>query len=50
METQTSALYKKRYRANLIGVTLSMTAMVLGLAALLWILFVLFGNSIFTTT
>jgi phosphate transport system permease protein len=46
METQTSALYKKRYRANLIGVTLSMTAMVLGLAALLWILFVLFGNGL----
>lgn len=46
METQTSALYKKRYRANQIGVTLSMTAMVLGLAALLWILFVLFGNGL----
>jgi len=46
METQNSALYKKRYRANQIGVTLSMTAMVLGLAALLWILFVLFGNGL----
>jgi phosphate transport system permease protein len=38
------ALYKKRQRTNAIGLTLSMTAMVLGLAVLLWILFVLFSN------
>ena len=39
-----NALYKKRQRTNAIGLTLSMTAMVLGLAVLLWILFVLFSN------
>jgi phosphate transport system permease protein len=39
-----TALYKKRQRTNAIGLTLSMTAMVLGLAVLLWILFVLFSN------
>ncbi|WP_291010252.1 phosphate ABC transporter permease PstA [Hydrogenophaga sp.] len=39
-----AALYKKRLRTNAIGLTLSMTAMVLGLAVLLWILFVLFSN------
>ena len=38
------ALYKKRQRTNAIGLTLSMTAMVLGLAVLLWILFVLISN------
>ena len=38
------ALYKKRQRTNAIGLTLSMTAMELGLAVLLWILFVLFSN------
>jgi len=38
------ALYKKRQRINAIGLTLSMTAMVLGLVVLLWILFVLFSN------
>jgi phosphate transport system permease protein len=43
MEMNT-ALYKKRQRTNAIGLTLSMTAMVLGLAVLLWILFVLFSN------
>ena len=42
--TKPSALYLRRHRTNRIGVTLSMTAMVLGLAALLWILFVLFSN------
>jgi phosphate transport system permease protein len=41
-----NALYKKRQRINAIGLTLSMTAMVLGLAVLLWILFVLFSNGI----
>jgi hypothetical protein len=35
-----TALYRSRQRANLIGLTLSMFAMFLGLAALLWILFV----------
>ena len=39
-----TALYRSRQRANLIGLTLSMFAMFLGLAALLWILFVLFSN------
>lgn len=39
-----NALYQKRQRANAIGLTLSMTAMVLGLTVLLWILFVLFSN------
>jgi phosphate transport system permease protein len=39
-----NALYKQRQRTNAIGLTLSMTAMVLGLAVLLWILFVLFSN------
>ena len=39
-----TGLYRGRQRANLIGLTLSMFAMFLGLAALLWILFVLFSN------
>jgi phosphate transport system permease protein len=39
-----NALYKKRQRTNAFGLTLSMTAMVLGLVVLLWILFVLFSN------
>ena len=39
-----NALCKKRQRTNAIGLTLSMTAMVLGLVVLLWILFVLFSN------
>lgn len=38
------SLYKNRQRANTVGLTLSMGAMVLGLAVLLWILFVLFAN------
>ena len=40
----TSGLYVRRRRANMIGLALSMSAMVIGLAALLWILFVLFSN------
>ena len=40
------ARYKKRQRTNAIGLTLSMTAMALGLAVLLWILFVLFSNGL----
>jgi len=43
---QASALYPRRRRANQIGLTLSMVAMVIGLAALLWILVVLFGNGL----
>lgn len=38
------ALYQRRRRTNLIGLTLSMIAMSLGLVALLWILFVLFSK------
>ncbi len=38
------SLYNSRVRANRVGLTLSMLAMVLGLAVLLWILVVLFGN------
>ena len=41
-----NARYKKRQRTNAIGLTLSMTAMALGLAVLLWILFVLFSNGL----
>lgn len=41
-----SALYKKRRAANAIGLTLSMAAMGLGLAVLLWILFVLLGKGL----
>ena len=37
-------LYRRRRRSNAIGLTLSMTAMAIGLAVLLWILFVLFSN------
>ncbi|MDR2155078.1 MAG: phosphate ABC transporter permease PstA, partial [Burkholderiaceae bacterium] len=36
-----ATLYRKRRRANAIGLALSMAAMALGLVALLWILFVL---------
>jgi phosphate transport system permease protein len=42
----TSPLYRRRQRTNLIGLTLSMAAMVLGLMALMWILFVLFSNGL----
>ncbi len=38
------ALYNRRRRSNAIGLTLSMSAMVLGLSVLLWILYVLFSN------
>lgn len=37
-------LYQRRKRTNIIGLTLSLTAMGLGLFVLLWILFVLFKN------
>lgn len=39
-------LYQKRRATNLVGLTLSMTAMALGLTVLLWILFVLFSNGL----
>jgi len=39
-------LYARRRRANWIGLTLSMSAMALGLFVLLWILWVLFSNGI----
>ena len=38
------ALYRRRRLANLWGMVTSMLAMTLGLAVLLWILFVLFSN------
>ena len=44
MDMKPSPLYARRYRANQIGVALSMSAMVLGLVALLWLLVVLFSN------
>ncbi len=40
------ALYNRRRRTNLIGLTLSMGAMALGLTVLLWILWVLFSNGL----
>lgn len=40
------ALYKRRQRTNVVGLALSMSAMVLGLFVLLWILWVLFSNGI----
>jgi phosphate transport system permease protein len=46
MQSNTTPLYRRRQRTNLIGLTLSMGAMTLGLIALLWILFVLFSNGI----
>ena len=39
-------LYNRRRRANTQGLILSMSAMVIGLAVLLWILFVLFSNGL----
>jgi phosphate transport system permease protein len=39
-------LYRRRQLANSVGLTLSMGSMVLGLAVLLWILTVLFGNGL----
>jgi phosphate transport system permease protein len=39
-------LYKRRRRANTQGLILSMSAMAIGLAVLLWILFVLFSNGL----
>jgi phosphate transport system permease protein len=39
-------LYRRRQLANTVGLTLSMGSMILGLAVLLWILTVLFGNGL----
>jgi len=39
-------LYRSRRRSNLVGLSLSMGSMVLGLAVLLWILVVLFTNGL----
>ncbi len=39
-------IYKRRQLANRIGLTLSMSAMGLGLFVLLWILFVLLSNGL----
>ncbi len=44
MHMKVSPLYNRRRRTNLIGTGLSMIAMVLGLAALTWILLVLLAN------
>ena len=41
-----TALYTRRRRANAVGLTLSMGAMVLGLTVLLWILYILFSNGL----
>jgi phosphate transport system permease protein len=46
MQMTTSPLYRGRQRTNLIGLTLSMAAMTLGLVVLMWILFVLFSNGL----
>ena len=40
------SIYNQRRRTNLVGLTLSMLAMGLGLTVLLWILVVLFGNGL----
>ncbi len=44
MANMNQNLYQRRKRTNIIGLTLSMTAMTLGLFVLLWILFILFKN------
>ncbi len=41
-----ASLYRRRQLANRVGLTLSMGAMVVGLAVLVWILLVLFGNGL----
>ncbi len=46
MQMKTSPLYRGRQRTNLIGLTLSMAAMTLGLVVLMWILLVLFSNGL----
>ena len=44
MNMNSSPLYRRRRITNVVGLTLSMTAMAIGLSALLSILFVLFSN------
>jgi len=46
MNENITPLYVRRRRANLIGTSMSMVAMVMGLVALLWILIVLFSNGL----
>ena len=46
MTTLNQNLYRRRQIANTVGLTLSLGAMALGLAVLLWILFVLFKNGL----
>ena len=46
MKDFNQAIYHRRKFSNAIGLTLSMGSMVLGLAVLLWILFVLFSNGL----
>jgi len=46
MQNNNNALYGRRRRTNLIGLSLSMVAMAMGLTVLLWILFVLFSKGI----
>jgi phosphate transport system permease protein len=46
MTENITPLYIRRRRANIIGTSMSMVAMVMGLFALLWILFVLLSNGI----
>ncbi len=46
MMFEVSPLYQRRRRANQLGLALSSVAMVIGLAALIWILIILFGNGL----
>ncbi len=46
MMLEPSPLYRRRRRANQLGLALSSVAMVIGLAALTWILVILFGNGL----
>ncbi|MBL8387510.1 MAG: phosphate ABC transporter permease PstA [Hydrogenophaga sp.] len=46
MKDFNQAIYRRRKFSNAVGLTLSMGSMVLGLAVLLWILFVLFSNGV----
>ena len=44
MSTRDPSLFAKRKRANAIGLTFSITAMLIGMAFLLWILAILLWN------
>ena len=46
MKDFNQAIYRRRKFSNAVGLTLSMGSMVLGLAVLLWILFVLLSNGV----